>query len=153
LTVNFPWGSLLHGILGRDDAVLAGIAQLLAPGAVGLVLVSVVPRDGVPAVPSLGALRATYARHGLELIGVRPATRDEVIASRSSWAKRLRAGTARPVTLLRLRAHSQRHDVPALLEQATLGHKALDPCADGAVVRLPHCPNVARPGLHDVFVL
>jgi 16S rRNA (adenine(1408)-N(1))-methyltransferase len=104
LTVHFPWGSLLRGVVGRDDAVLAGIARLLTPGAAGLVLLSVVARDGVPAVPSLGALSTVYERHGLELVEARPATRDEVAGSHSSWAKRLRAGTARPVTLLRLRA-------------------------------------------------
>jgi 16S rRNA (adenine(1408)-N(1))-methyltransferase len=103
LTVYFPWASLLRGVLGRDDAVLAGIAQLLAPGATGLVLVSVAPRDDVPAIPSVTALSAACARHRLELVEARPATQDEVAASNSSWAKRLRAATARPVTLLRLR--------------------------------------------------
>ncbi len=102
--MHFPWGSLLRGVIGRDDAVLSGIAQLLAPGATGVVLLSVIPRDGVPAVPSAGALGAAYERHGLELLDIRPATRDEVAASQSSWAKRLRAGTERPVTMLRLRA-------------------------------------------------
>lgn len=49
-------------------------------------------------------LAAAYARHGIDLLEARPATPDEVAQSRSTWAKRLRAGTARPVTLLRLRA-------------------------------------------------
>jgi 16S rRNA (adenine(1408)-N(1))-methyltransferase len=102
--VHFPWGSLLRGILGHDDVVLSGVAQLLAPGAEATALVSVVPRDGVPAVPPPAQLEAAYARHGLSLADARPATPAEVAASRSSWAKRLRAGTARPVTLLRLRA-------------------------------------------------
>jgi 16S rRNA (adenine(1408)-N(1))-methyltransferase len=102
LTVNFPWGSLLRGVLGHDDAVLAGVARLLAPGAQATVLASVVPRDGVPALPPAGELAAAYARHGLELIEARPATAEEVAASASSWAKRLRAGEARPVTLLRI---------------------------------------------------
>jgi 16S rRNA (adenine(1408)-N(1))-methyltransferase len=100
--VHFPWGSLLRGILGHDDAVLAGLAQLLAPGAGATVLVSVVPRDGMPAVPPREELAAAYARHGLRLADARPATAAEVASSRSSWAKRLRAGTERPVTLLRL---------------------------------------------------
>jgi 16S rRNA (adenine(1408)-N(1))-methyltransferase len=104
LTVNFPWGSLLRGLLGHDEAVLAGIAELLAPGAEGAVLVSVVPRDGVPPIPPADELAAAYVRHGLELLESRPATAAEVAASGSSWAKRLRAGAARPVTLLRLRA-------------------------------------------------
>ena len=102
LTVNFPWGSLLRGVLGHDDAVLAGMARLLAPGAQGSVLASVVPRDGVPAMPPAAELAEAYARHGLELVEARPATAEEVAASRSSWAKRLRAGQARPVTLLRV---------------------------------------------------
>jgi hypothetical protein len=104
--VHVPWGSLLHGLLGRDDAVLAGVAELLARGASGVVLFSVVPRDGVPGIPAVEKLAEAYARNGLELVEARPATRDEVAASHSSWAKRLQAGTARPVTLLRLRARS-----------------------------------------------
>lgn len=104
LTVNFPWGSLLRGLLGEDDAVLAGVARLMAPGAEGTVLLSVVPRDGVPPVPPRASLGLAYARHDLDLTELRPATPQEVAASGSSWAKRLRAGRDRPVTLLRLRA-------------------------------------------------
>ncbi len=104
LTVNFPWGSLLRGLLGHDDAVLAGVASLLAPGAGGQVLFSVVPRDGVPAIPAPARLSAIYARHGLGLLESRPATPGEIAASGSSWAKRLRAGRDRPVTLARMRA-------------------------------------------------
>jgi hypothetical protein len=83
-------------VLGHDDAVLAGVAALLAPGASGSVLLSVVPRDGVPA--PVEDLAGAYARHGLALRS-RAATPDEVAGVRSSWAKRLRAGgAARPVT-------------------------------------------------------
>jgi 16S rRNA (adenine(1408)-N(1))-methyltransferase len=103
LTVHFPWGSLLRGVLGHDDAVLAGVAELLAPQASGTVLVSVVPRDGVPPIPAPERLAVGYARHGLTLVEARAATPAEVAATRSSWAKRLRAGSTRPVTLLRLR--------------------------------------------------
>jgi 16S rRNA (adenine(1408)-N(1))-methyltransferase len=84
--------------------VLAGAARLLAPGATGTVLLSVVPRDGVPPMPAPVELAVAYARHGLGLLEARPATTAELAASGSSWAKRLRAGRARPVTLLRLRA-------------------------------------------------
>ena len=102
--MHFPWASLLRGVLGRDDAVLAGIASLLAPGATGAVLLSVLPRDVVPAVPPVDHLAAAYSRHDLRLLESRPATAAEVAASHSSWAKRLRAGSARPATLLRLAA-------------------------------------------------
>ena len=102
--MHFPWGSLLRGVLGDDDAVLAGLAGLLAPGATGSVLWSVVPRDGIAAAPPPHQLAAAYARHGLSLVESRPATAGEVAASHSTWAKRLKAATTRPVTLLRLRA-------------------------------------------------
>jgi 16S rRNA (adenine(1408)-N(1))-methyltransferase len=101
ITVNFPWASLLRGVLGHDEAVLAGIARLAAPGASVRALVSVVERDGVPAVPEADDLATAYARHSLRLVDARPATATEIAASGSSWAKRLRAGAARPVTLLR----------------------------------------------------
>ena len=104
LTVNFPWGSLLRGLLGEDDAVLGGVARLMAPGAEGTVLLSVAARDGVRPVPPRASLGVAYARHGLDLVEMRRATPEEVGASGSSWAKRLRAGRDRPVTLLRLRA-------------------------------------------------
>jgi 16S rRNA (adenine(1408)-N(1))-methyltransferase len=106
LTVSFPWGSLLRGLLGGDAAVLAGVARLMAPGAEGAVLLSVVPRDGMPPVPPRASLAPAYACHGLDLAEMRPATPQELAASGSSWAKRLRAGRDRPVTLLRLRAWS-----------------------------------------------
>jgi 16S rRNA (adenine(1408)-N(1))-methyltransferase len=100
MTINFPWGSLLRGVLGHDDAVLAGIASL---GAAGTALVSVVLRDGMPAVPEPDVLAVAYAHHGLAVLEARPATAAEIAASGSSWAKRLGAGAARPVTMLKWR--------------------------------------------------
>jgi hypothetical protein len=76
-------------VLGAEPTVLAGVARLLAPGATGK------------------ALGAAYARAGLRLLDARPATLAEVGAARSSWARRLRAGTARPVTLLGFEARRE----------------------------------------------
>jgi 16S rRNA (adenine(1408)-N(1))-methyltransferase len=98
MTINFPWGSLLRGVLGHDDAALAGLASLLAAGATAQILVSVIERDGVPGLRE--DVAAVYARHGLRLAPPRPATQEEIAASGSSWAKRLGAGTKRPVTRL-----------------------------------------------------
>jgi 16S rRNA (adenine(1408)-N(1))-methyltransferase len=118
--VHFPWGSLLRGLLGHDDAVLSGVAQLLAPGAEATALVSVVPRDGMPPIPTREKVAAAYARHGLSLADARPATPAEVAASHSSWAKRLRAGTERPVTFLRLRAASWVRDASGASDRSPL---------------------------------
>lgn len=88
--------------------MLGGIARLLAPGAEVTALVSVLPRDNAPAMPGADRLAAAYRRHALNLVDAGGATPDEVAASHSSWAKRLRAGEQRPVTLLRIRAPKAR---------------------------------------------
>ena len=98
--------------------MLAGVARLMAPGATVTVLVSVVPRDGLPGLPERGELEDAYARQGLT-VETRPATAAEVAGSASSWAKRLRAPLDRPVTLLR--AAMSFEDEPGRL--GTIGSK------------------------------
>lgn len=142
--MHFPWGSLLRGVLGYDDAVLAGMAAMLAPDARVSVLLSVVPRDGQPAVPPLDVLTTAYARHGLSLIESRQATADEVAGSHSSWAKRLRAAASRPVTLLQLRGSSDgaTRNGPGCLERRAGG----DPPAGGVRYVEPDCERSPRSG-------
>jgi 16S rRNA (adenine(1408)-N(1))-methyltransferase len=91
---------LLHGVLGRDAVALCGVAAVARPGAAIVVLASVLPSDGVPGVDCLDETMreriadAWYAV-GLELSELRPATRAELGASGSTWARRL--GPERPV--------------------------------------------------------
>ena len=99
VTVTMPWGSLLRGVLGQDDAVLRGLACLLIVGGRLEALVSVTPRDHVPGVDELtpaheARIAMAAAAAGLDLVAFRPATPDEVAATGSSWARRL---GARPV--------------------------------------------------------
>jgi 16S rRNA (adenine(1408)-N(1))-methyltransferase len=94
VTVTFPWGSLLRGVLGLEPAVLAGVAALVAPSGRVEVLASVVPSDQIDGVATLDAgwepaIRSAWAGVGLELAPMRPATAVEIVASRSSWARRL----------------------------------------------------------------
>jgi 16S rRNA (adenine(1408)-N(1))-methyltransferase len=101
--IHFPWGSLLRGLVeGRDD-VLRPAARLCGPGATLLALWSVTERDlGADIAPlSSPALASALLRHGFEPLEMRDATVDEIVASRSSWAKRIGAGAIRRVTLLR----------------------------------------------------
>jgi 16S rRNA (adenine(1408)-N(1))-methyltransferase len=102
LKILFPWGSLLRGTLALEDAAAAsaGIASLLAPGALATALVSIEDRDrlDLPRLDDEGAreaLRERWSRHGLELCDLRPATTGEVAATRSTWARRLGAGRQR----------------------------------------------------------
>jgi 16S rRNA (adenine(1408)-N(1))-methyltransferase len=108
VTAHFPWGSLLRGLLRADPAVMAGLVRIMRPGATLSVLLSVTGRDhGAGAGPvgeqTLATLAVPYGRYGLAVTRVRPATPADVAASRSTWGKRLGAGTGRPAWLLEAR--------------------------------------------------
>jgi 16S rRNA (adenine(1408)-N(1))-methyltransferase len=101
VTVQFPWGSLLRGILCAEGPVLANLARIAAPGATLSVLWSVTDRDRatlgpVPTRPT----EEPFAAAGFEFRDLRPATVAEIDATGSSWAKRLRAGVDRPAMIL-----------------------------------------------------
>lgn len=100
VTVTFPWGSLLRGVIGLEVADLGGVASLLAPGARLEVLASVTPADRVDGLACLDAaarpaITAAWRAAGITLLTMTPATDDERRASHSSWARRL--GPERPV--------------------------------------------------------
>jgi 16S rRNA (adenine(1408)-N(1))-methyltransferase len=106
VTVTFPWGSLLRGVLGLDRAALGGVAALLRPDGRLQVLASVVPSDGIAGLDCLEAavapaIRAAWHAAGLRLMRFGPATPHEIAGSGSSWARRLRAHReGRPVWAL-----------------------------------------------------
>ena len=113
VTVSFPWGSLLRGCLGGDDAVAAGVAGLVRPGGSIQLLLAPARRDGLDGIPtSPGAIAAaadgTFARFGMDLSEARPATDAEIEASASTWARRLRSQRPadRAVMLIRLVQHA-----------------------------------------------
>jgi len=109
VTILFPWGSLLRGCVGRDAAVAAGVAGLVAAGGTLELLLAPAQRDGLESVPiDAEALASAVARafdtDGLALVESRPAAEDEIQATRSSWARRLlpRREADRRVMLIRL---------------------------------------------------
>jgi 16S rRNA (adenine(1408)-N(1))-methyltransferase len=106
LTVQFPWGSLLRGVLDADPAIVGGIARVTRPGATVTLLLSVTERERSIGRVSLDerelwALAPGYAAQGLRLCDARPATADQIAQAHSTWAKRLGAGTSRPAWLVR----------------------------------------------------
>ena len=115
VTVTMPWGSLLRGVLGQDDAVLRGLAGLLSDGGRLEALISVTPRDRVPDIEALASehrapIAGAASEVGLRLVSFRVASAAEVTETGSSWARRL---GARPVWRLELvsRDPSLEHDV------------------------------------------
>lgn len=112
VTVLFPWGSLLRGCLGLDDAVAASLAGLAAPGGVLELVLAPAAKDGLEGVPTteaaiIAAATRAFEPHGLEVKVARTATPVEVASSGSSWARRLgvaggRNGSNRSPVLIRL---------------------------------------------------
>jgi 16S rRNA (adenine(1408)-N(1))-methyltransferase len=91
-TIHFPWGSLLRGVTCGDDAILAPLARLVrAAGELDLVL-----QTG-----DIGL--SAFERQGFVLLDRHVATAAEVALTRSSWAKRLGIGPARPAFAFRFR--------------------------------------------------
>jgi 16S rRNA (adenine(1408)-N(1))-methyltransferase len=96
VTVLLPWGSLLRGVLGRDDAVTTGIATLVRPGGRIEVLLAPSDRDGVEWPADATALRVlagdAWCRRGVEVRTVAVATSLDLAAVPSTWARRLGLG-------------------------------------------------------------
>jgi 16S rRNA (adenine(1408)-N(1))-methyltransferase len=96
VTVQFPWGSLLRGCLGREPAVAAGLASLLAPAGTLELLLAPAARDKLDRLPTtpeavIAGATAAFAPLGLAVVKARLATDLEIRASGSTWAKRLLA--------------------------------------------------------------
>jgi 16S rRNA (adenine(1408)-N(1))-methyltransferase len=105
VTVHFPWGSLLRGLVDGSSSVVGPIAGLMKIGAELRVLVSAVDRDGYEDLtPAFIASRSgMYAEHGLRLVETEWASSAIVAESRSAWAKRLGVGRARRAIIARYR--------------------------------------------------
>jgi 16S rRNA (adenine(1408)-N(1))-methyltransferase len=93
LTITLPWGSLLDGVLGRNERVAAGVASLVAPGGLVRSIVSTASCDGrdLPALDHrlAGGIADAWACRGVTLNDFRPATADELTRTHSTWARRL----------------------------------------------------------------
>ena len=109
VTVLFPWGSLLRGIVEADPQVLAGISRLARPGATLDVLLNASVLEDALLCERLGLSRdlvrvpakltAAYAAAGIRIeppVGVTPP-----LPYVTSWGQRLTNGTRRSVLSVR----------------------------------------------------
>ena len=104
VTVRLPWGSLLRGVVGREEVVATGLAGLVtATGTIELLLAPI-DRDSLGAIPTsrrglVDGAAAAFEPRGFEIDAVCELTPAQLRDSGSSWARRL----GRPATLIRLR--------------------------------------------------
>jgi 16S rRNA (adenine(1408)-N(1))-methyltransferase len=90
VTVQFPWGSLLRGLLAAEPRIMGGVAGLVDRGGRLRLLVSSTDRDrgaGVEPItePTLRRLVGAWEPFGLAVTEARPATRP-------MWPRPTRAG-------------------------------------------------------------
>ena len=109
VTVAFPWGSLLRGVLGGDPRAMAGLGGLVRTGGRIEALVSIAQRDGLGdlawRLDDRAELEDAWSGLGFAVEELRAARPDELAASGSTWAKRLgvRSPARRSATRLVLR--------------------------------------------------
>jgi hypothetical protein len=94
--IQFPWGSLLRGIVEVDDAVVAPIVRLCAPGAEITALISVVERDHSARAFDPVVVGPRLRRSGLELVEARRSgMTHRLVTGPRPRARRRRARTRR----------------------------------------------------------
>jgi len=104
VSVQLPWGSLLRGVVGRDEVVATGLAGLVTPTGTIELLLAPIDRDGLDGIPTsqrglIDGATAAFAPRGFAIDAVCELTPSDLRSSGSSWARRL----DRSATLIRLR--------------------------------------------------
>jgi 16S rRNA (adenine(1408)-N(1))-methyltransferase len=106
--VNFPWGSLLRGLLRPEPDALQRLASLARRGGRFEIVFTYDPLHDFGAFPGETLprldeadidefLMSPYAAAGLEIEARRALTRDEALAIPSTWGRRLLHGRPRAV--------------------------------------------------------
>lgn len=109
--VNFPWGSLLEGIVKGQPGILKGISSLGQKGTPvhlhfsysSLHDAGEISRRKLPILTPeyiLGDLKEAFRRSGLEILSLRTMEEEELKAFGSHWSKILYLGKSRDVYAL-----------------------------------------------------
>lgn len=96
IVVNFPWGSLLAGLLSADASLTAGLIALARPQATLEIRLNAgaLAAAGWPAAAGVGQVRQTLHQRGFTVGPPCPMDREMLRAYPSTWAKRLAYGRA-----------------------------------------------------------
>jgi 16S rRNA (adenine(1408)-N(1))-methyltransferase len=109
--VNFPWGSLLRGLLAADDVIITALRRIAKAGGSFEAVLSYDPSHDTnafagDALPALTedyidrTLTSALAQRGLSLTQRRQVYRDEALALPSTWGRRLLHARPRDVYLI-----------------------------------------------------
>ncbi|MGH2531517.1 MAG: class I SAM-dependent methyltransferase [Thermomicrobiales bacterium] len=94
VTINFPWGSLLHGLLAGDDGLLAGLRAVGRGGASLEVNLNAGALDeaGWPLDDGARQVAAVLKRSDFAVRPPRAMERDDLRGYPTTWAKKLAFG-------------------------------------------------------------
>jgi 16S rRNA (adenine(1408)-N(1))-methyltransferase len=113
--IHFPWGSLLKAVALGESAGLASIRRIAAIGCLLELVFGVDPERDMSEfarleIPDLSlsyfknTLTSRYNAAGFETVDIRQLSRDVWANIQTSWARKLRSGSTRQVTMMTFRA-------------------------------------------------
>ncbi len=94
ITINFPWGTLLAGLLEDGSPLLASLARLARPGATLEIRLNggALAEAGYPLEAGGERVRRLARLAGFSVAAPQPLTADDLRAYPTTWAKRLAFG-------------------------------------------------------------
>jgi hypothetical protein len=94
ITINFPWGTLLAGLLAEGSPLLASLARLARPGATLEIRLNggALAEAGYSLEAGGDQVRRLARQAGFHVAVPRPLAADDLRAFPTTWAKRLAFG-------------------------------------------------------------
>lgn len=94
ITINFPWGSLLEGLLAKDARLLSGLVRLARPNATIEVRLNggAVAEAGWSLEDGAERVQAVLADNGFMMRPAQVITANELKSFPTTWAKRIAFG-------------------------------------------------------------
>ncbi len=109
ITINFPWGTLLAGLLDDGSPLLATLARLARPGATLAIRLNggALAEAGYSLEPGGDQVRRRARLAGFHVAAPQPLAADDLRAYPTTWAKRLAFGRDPRALYLAGRYHSE----------------------------------------------
>lgn len=109
ITINFPWGTLLAGLLDDGSPLLATLARLARPGATLAIRLNggALAEAGYSLEPGGDQVRRLMRLAGFHIAAPQPLAADDLRAYPTTWAKRLAFGRDPRALYLAGRYHSE----------------------------------------------